>query len=169
MAKYLLPFFVAAVSIPSAAPQIRSEIEPTAIVIETAADATIYLDDVRQGIVPDSGKWTIRSPKTGSHRLRIEGYRKQPFIRNIVVTAGQTTRVAAKLAEWTADLEVFTVPGTAVALNGRAAGTADSSGHLLISGIQAEQYGCTWNARATISAIAAWSWSRTWSTRSLSP
>jgi len=140
MAKYLLPILVAAVSIPSADPQIRSEIEPTAIVIETDADATVYLDDVRQGIVPDSGKWTIRDPKPGSHQLRIEGYRKQPFVRKIVVTAGKTIRVAAKLADLTADLEVFTAPGTTVALDGRAAGTADTSGHLLISGIQAEHY-----------------------------
>ena len=122
-----------------APPQIRPEAE-TQIVVETSPDARIFLDGGMRGQAPRSGTFVIRDAKPGTHEVRVETPGKHPFVQKVTVSAGQVTTVQAKLADYTGDLEVFTVPQAEVLLNGRAAGKADGSGRLFVRGLRVLTY-----------------------------
>jgi len=125
--------------------QIRPEVE-TRIVVETTPHAQVFLDGIPRGEVAANGLLAISNAKAGTHELRVEGLGKRPFRRTISVVAGQATTIQAKLEDTTGDLEVFTSPHAAIALNGTAAGTADASGRLLVRGRKAVSY----TVRATL-------------------
>lgn len=119
--------------------QRRSDVQPTVLIVQTAPGADISLDKVRKGTADNEGVLTTRV-KAGQHVLQVERSGKQTGTKTIRVPPNKTTRLRVELVDYTADLEVYTTPGAQVAVKGKAAGVADSSGRLLIRGLPALHY-----------------------------
>jgi hypothetical protein len=114
--------------------QIRPEVAPAEIVVETSAGAEVFLDDIKLGTAAQNGSFVIHAPKPGKHVLQVTLEDKHPFTKDLIVLEGKVSRVRAELADYSADLEVLTTPNAEVTLDGKLAGIADDTGLLLIRG-----------------------------------
>jgi WD40-like Beta Propeller Repeat len=138
--KPALPFAAVIFLVTLASAQIRPEVTPGEVVVATAPQAEIFLDDVRMGVAPSNGSFVVHAASPGPHIVRVVLNGKHPFTRRIVVTPGKTLQVRAELSDLTGDLEVLTKPGAEVLLNGKPAGVADGDGRLLIRGLSEPHY-----------------------------
>jgi WD40 repeat protein len=120
--------------------QIRPEVSPTELLIESAPNAEIFFDGKLVGSVGPGGRFAIPNPTTGEHTVRVELSGKRPFVRKVMIAPGKPILVRAELVDKTGDLEIFTTPGAEVLLNGKPAGVADDAGRLLIPKLKAMDY-----------------------------
>jgi len=109
----------------------------TDLIIDTQAEARIYLDGRPAGTVGRTGRLTIKETKPGTHTVEVRARDKRPFKTQITVVEGKTAQVTAKLEDLTGNLEIMTVPQAEVQVDGKRAGVADSSGRALVWNIPA--------------------------------
>jgi hypothetical protein len=112
--------------------QIRPQVAPTNIQIETSPKADVFLDGKLAGKTDAAGRLMIANPSAGAHRIRVELAHKKPYERVVTVVTGNSLTVRADLADETSHLEILTLPDAEVRLDGKPAGKADITGRLLI-------------------------------------
>ena len=80
-------------------PQKPPEPEPTQIVVETSANAEVYLDDQFAGRASSEGRLVIGNPRPGERALRVSLAGKRYHETKVTVVAGQLTTVQAALED----------------------------------------------------------------------
>ena len=99
------------------------------LVVETTPGADVYLDGLLQGKASAQGELALKV-RSGAHALRVSSDGKKDFEQGILLAAGQTTKIEARLAPTTGDLAVVTLPGAQVYLDGELQGTAGAQGEI---------------------------------------
>lgn len=122
------------------AAQIRPEVAPAELTVQSTPGAAVSLDGKPAGVIAPNGRLTIQRVPPGEHTLRLELQGKRSLSRKVVVVSGNPNQVRALLADLTGDLEVLTTPGARIVVNGRAAGAADGTGRLLVRGLPASSH-----------------------------
>lgn len=120
--------------------QIRPEVSPTELVIESSPKADVFLDGKSAGKIGTGGRLVIANPTPGEHTIRVELLLKKAFERKVTIAPGKPMLVKAILIDETGDLEILTTPGAEVLLNGKPAGVADITGRLLMRGLKVLTY-----------------------------
>jgi formylglycine-generating enzyme required for sulfatase activity len=72
---------------------------PAQIVVQTSANAQVYLDDTFKGQVGRKGRLVIEDPKPGDHALRVSLARKKDYEERVTVAPGQVATINASLAD----------------------------------------------------------------------
>jgi serine/threonine-protein kinase len=75
------------------------QVSPAQIVVETSANAQVYLDDTFKGQVGRKGRLVIEDPKPGDHALRVSLAGKKDYEHRVTVAAGQVVTITATLAD----------------------------------------------------------------------
>ena len=126
----------------SAAAQLRPETsqpaekkppaKATRIVIETLANAEVYLDDERAGQASPAGRLIVGNVKPGEHSLRVTFPGKKDYEERIAVAAGKDSSVQVALEDLPARIRVHSSPEADVFLDDTRRGTTNASGDLVI-------------------------------------
>lgn len=119
--------------------QVLPEVTPAEIVVDTEPGAKVYLDERLAGEANRGGRLVISRPKPGSHTIEVRSTYKKPFTAQITVLPGKTSRVLAKLGEFTGDLEILSIPEATVHIDGKLAGVTDSNGRLQVRSLAAAE------------------------------
>ncbi len=85
--------------------------KPAQIVIQTAPNAQVYLDDVFKGQSSPEGRLVIDNAKPGDHALRVSLAGKRNYEQKLTVIAGQVTQITALLADLAGSVVVQASPG----------------------------------------------------------
>jgi WD40 repeat protein len=120
--------------------QIRPEVLPTQVVIETAPNASVFFDGKPSGTAGPGGRLVIENPAVGEHTIRVTLQQKRPFERKVTIPPGKSTLIRAELVDRTGELEILTTPGAAILLDGKPAGIADTAGRLFLRDLKPRSY-----------------------------
>ena len=71
---------------------------PGKIVVHSSPGADVLLDDVRRGTTDSSGDLVVPDVAPGSHDLRVWATGKKNYQQQVILSAGQETRIDASLA-----------------------------------------------------------------------
>lgn len=116
------------------------DVAPPLLIIETAPNAQVFVDDVLSGTASPHGDYVVRKGIPGPHVLRVTAPGRTPFVQKIVTVAGKTIRIRADLGAPPGDLEILTTADAEILIDGKAAGLSDSTGRILVRGLSAEDH-----------------------------
>jgi formylglycine-generating enzyme required for sulfatase activity len=105
------------------------------IVVVTLPNAQVYLDDVFKGQTSPQGRLIIENQKSGEHILRVTLTGKKDFEQKVSLAAGQSSTIAATLADLPGRVLVRGSPSAGVTLDGSSQGTIGASGELVVTDI----------------------------------
>jgi hypothetical protein len=115
--------------------QLRPQVTPATVIVETLPGAAINLEGKRIGVAGSDGKLTTKVA-AGTYVLRAEIGGRRPFERKFTVTTGQTIRIQAELAPFTGSVQLHSTPGARVSVDDKPAGQVGADGGILLESIE---------------------------------
>jgi WD40 repeat protein len=112
--------------------QIRPQLTPARIIVETSPGAEVVLDGKPIGKASEDGRFTVADVAPGAHVIRVSQEGKRPFTQKFEAAAGATIRIPASLADLAGRLELYTTPLARILIDGVEAGRADADGRALV-------------------------------------
>ena len=106
--------------------------ETSGVVVQSLPNAEVYLDNEFKGRTGSEGQLKIDDLKPGAHALRVSMPGKRVFEQSLNLTAGQTSEMAATLADLAGKIVVHTTAGAEVFLDNTSRGLANASGELTL-------------------------------------
>lgn len=106
--------------------------ETSVVVVRSLPNAEVYLDNEFKGRTGSEGQLKIEDLKPGAHALRVSMPGKKVFEQSLNLTTGQTSEIAATLADLSGKIVVHTTAGAEVFLDNTSRGMANASGELTL-------------------------------------
>ncbi|MBZ5669522.1 MAG: SUMF1/EgtB/PvdO family nonheme iron enzyme [Acidobacteriia bacterium] len=106
--------------------------ETAVVVVQSLPNAEVYLDNEFKGRTGSEGQLKIDDLKPGAHALRVSMPGKKVFEQSLNLTAGQSSEIAATLADLMGKIVVHTTGGAEVFLDNTSQGVANARGELTL-------------------------------------
>lgn len=111
------------------------------IVVQTSPNAEVYIDGQFAGRASVEGRFVIPKVKAGAHSVKLSLTGKRSHDEQLAVLAGQSAQIFAALADLLGSLELHTMPGGAITIDGQTRGTVDNTGVIRIRDLKVGTHG----------------------------